>query len=256
MEWLHARFDSADLLERHLYVLFVCNERARRMGITCRCYRTDMLWSYKLFKKTRSDLDFYYTQAPAGAHTAAAHHNINRLLRMWKLCTVPVAFSRGACTEMMKRIQRFVALTGESWKKQPSKGEQSATRMAIVKGEGGVSGRPGMLKEDKVPARQRSPSPHPGAGFISWAQQERQLGFVPQKPVSLTGFTACCYMPLPICATACESFLSHTLSVSVSSHTVSFTADFLLLVFIFFNSDSSRWSKRRQGWVLNLSLEI
>lgn len=49
------------------------------------------------------------------------------------------------------------------------------------------------------------------AGLISWAQQGRQLGFVPQKPVSLTGFTACCYMPVSICATVCESFLSHTL---------------------------------------------
>lgn len=51
----------------------------------------------------------------------------------------------------------------------------------------------------------------PEAGFISWAQQEWQLGFAPQKPVSLTGFTACCYMPLRICATVCESFLSYIL---------------------------------------------
>lgn len=116
--------------------------------------------------------------------------------------------------------------------------------------ERGVAGRPGMLREDKVPARQRSPSPHPEAGFISWAQQDRRLGFVPQKQVSLTGFTACCYMPSPICATVCESFLSHTLYLWLPV-----PIQFLSLLFslIFLNSDSSEWSRRRQGWVSNLN---
>lgn len=46
--------------------------------------------------------------------------------------------------------------------------------------------------------------PHPAAGFISWAQRERRLGFVLQMQVSVTGFTACCCVPVPAWARACE----------------------------------------------------
>lgn len=161
-----------------------------------------------------------------------------------------------------KRLQRCVALAEESWKKpalqRGTKCYMHGYREKEKKGVGRESAASravsGMLKEDKVAARRRSPSPPaPIAGFISWAQQERRLGFVPQKPVSLTGFTACCYMPLPTCATVCESFLSHTLSVCVSSHTVSLTPLFsrFYSLYIFFDSDSREWRKERQGWVFS-----
>lgn len=156
-----------------------------------------------------------------------------------------------------KRLQRCVALAEESWKKpalqRGTKCYMHGYREKEKKGVGRESAASravsGMLKEDKVAAQRRSPSPPaPIAGFISWAQQERRLGFVPQKPVSLTGFTACCYMPLPTCATVCESFLSHTLSVCVSSHTVSLTAVFSLLLFIYiFWFRQQRVKERKAG---------
>lgn len=77
---------------------------------------------------------------------------------------------------------------------------QSITCTGTMKGrrECDVSGGPGMLKEDKVPAQPRSLSHHPAAGFISFAQQDRRFAFVPLRQVSLTGFVACCYMPSPL----------------------------------------------------------
>lgn len=95
---------SCLILSRPVGVAFRCFivpiERARKLGITCRGYRTTIEWKcpFKLYKKTWSHFYFYLYQTPAGAHIVAVHDNICQLLWMWTLCTVSAAFSHEACT--------------------------------------------------------------------------------------------------------------------------------------------------------------
>lgn len=176
-----------------------------------------------------------------GAHTVVVHHNINQLPRMWKWCTFSAAFSPDACSKMMKRESRDLVQSLKKVEKSVfSKTEQSVTCMAIMKARRGrgVSGCPGMLKEDKVAAWQRSPSPHPEAGFISWAQQERRLGFVPQKHVQL-----------------CVKVFSLTLCLSVSTQFLSLLFSCLHSLYFWMQTTESEVDEACccWGWDSNLS---
>lgn len=69
-------------------VFFVSDERATKIEMTGRCYRTTMNVSFQIIKDNR-DLDLYLalsggfnTQTLSGAQTVAVHHNRNQLMQM------------------------------------------------------------------------------------------------------------------------------------------------------------------------------
>lgn len=207
---------------------------------------------------------FFKLTNPSRCLTIAVHHDTNQLLWMWKLHSEKPLFHAMPAQKWWKAAKDLMRPPKKVERSSPPKRGNKVWRAWLSwkeRGQRGVSGRSGMLRGDKVPAR--SPDggachPHPEAGFISWTQQERRLGFVPQKPVSLTGFTACCYMPLPICATVWKFSLSHTLYLRLSVPIqFFFTAGFLLLLSIFLtqtgasevNEDEPRYSPS-PDWVL------
>ena len=99
---------------------------------------------------------------------------------MWKLYTSPAAFSRSACTKVMKRIQR-----GAHCRRLKEAALQRGAKCYMLLCHDGAETErhvPGELSGDRVqPPSRWARHSHPAAGFISWAQQERRLGFVPQK---------------------------------------------------------------------------
>lgn len=238
MGWFHASYTA----ERHFLCLMKDIEKERNHNYEF--VLSNPLRKHGFFTSTWGC--FSNTQTPAGAHTVAVHHNTNHLLQMWKLRTVPASFST---RRLHRNDEKNPKIRCASWRKL----KEAALRKRNKVLHAWLSWRRGesvvfqaVQSCWKKIRCQRSLSPHPEAGFISWAQQERRLGFVPQKQVSLTGFTACCYMPSPICATVCESLLSHTVC--------QFPCTILhccFLALIVLNSDSREWLSYKPQYFLS-----
>lgn len=123
------------------------------------------------------------------------------------------------------------------------------------RGECGVSDRPGLLKEDKVPVRQKSPVTPPskqasypdpsGTGGLALSRKSR----CHSRGLRHAATCLCLYVQL------CVKVFSLTLCICVCQFPYSFfrRCFFKILLFKLLNSDSSEWRKWKQGWVSNLS---
>lgn len=91
------------------------------------------------------------------------HHNINQLLWIWKLYGPCCFLHKVPASKWWNESKDLFPSHCNERRSLPEKNKVLLHAWLSWKerGKRGVSGRPGMLKEDKVPAWQRSLSPHP-----------------------------------------------------------------------------------------------
>lgn len=111
----------------------------------------------------------------------------------------------------------------------------------------------GMLKEDKVAARRRSPSPRPDCRLHILSPAGAAAWLCPTKAGVTHGvYSMLLHASAYMCNCVWKFSLSHTLCVSIPTPSLSplFSLFYSLFIYIYiFDSDSREWSKERQSFL-------